>query len=71
MNWEQIKSGAVYALGLGGAIVGAITPIPMSTGVHVVLVAAGGVIVAVERYVQGSTAKAVAVAKAAAAAKEA
>jgi hypothetical protein len=50
----SIKSVAIYVLGLASVVIGAIPQVGISNAVHTVLVAVGGVIVAVERYLQGS-----------------
>lgn len=56
MNLSQIKSISIYVLGLAAVVIGAIPAIGVSAGVHATLVAIGGAIVAVERYLQGQTA---------------
>lgn len=56
MNIDQIKSIVIYVLGLAAVIIGAIPAVSLPTSVHATLVAVGGVIVAVERYLQGSIA---------------
>ena len=47
------KSVAIYVLGLAAVIIGALPQTDLPAGVHATLVAVGGVIVAVERYLQG------------------
>jgi hypothetical protein len=53
MNLEQVKSVTIYVLGLAAVIIGAIPAVTESVAVHTALVAAGAVVVAVERYLQG------------------
>ena len=62
MNLATIKSATIYILGLAAVVIGAIPAVSLPTSVHAVLVAVGGVIVAVERYLQGQIAIAAAAA---------
>lgn len=48
----KARSLVIYLLGLAAVIIGALPQIGVSPGVHATLVAIGGVIVAVERFVQ-------------------
>ena len=52
LTLASTKSVAVYVLGLAAVIIGAIPAVSVPTGVHAALVSVGGVIVAVERYIQ-------------------
>jgi hypothetical protein len=55
-TWESAKSIAIYLLGLAGVILGAIPAFSVSISVHATLVAVGGILVAVERFLQGQVA---------------
>jgi hypothetical protein len=52
-NANQVKSVAIYGLGLAAVVIGAIPQVDVPTGAHAALIAVGGVVVAVERYLQG------------------
>jgi hypothetical protein len=56
VNLNQIKSIAIYVMGLASVVIGAIPQTGLPAAVHAALVSVGGVIVAIERYLQGSTA---------------
>ena len=56
LNLTSIKSMVIYVLGLASVIIGAIPAITEPASVHALLVAIGGVVVAVERYLQGQVA---------------
>lgn len=53
INWSKVKSGTIYVLGLAGVVIGAIPQVDVPDGVHTALVAVGGVILAIEQYLQG------------------
>ena len=56
LNLTNIKSIAIYGLGLASVVIGALPAVAVSNSVHAALVAIGGVVIAVERYLQGNPA---------------
>ena len=56
LNLTAAKSIAIYVLGLASVIIGALPAVGVPNSVHAALVAVGGVILAVERYLQGNPA---------------
>ena len=56
LNLTNIKSIAIYVLGLASVVIGALPAVAVSNSVHAALVAIGGVVIAVERYLQGNPA---------------
>jgi hypothetical protein len=50
---DKAKSLAIYILGLGAAVIGAVPQVDVGSGwVHGAMVIGGSIIVAVERYIQ-------------------
>lgn len=56
IDWNSVKSVVIYVLGLAAVVIGAVPAVDVPSGVHAALVAIGGAIVAVERYLQGQIA---------------
>lgn len=56
LNLTQVKSVVIYVLGLASVVIGAIPQVGVPIAVHSVLIAVGGGIIAVERYLQGNAA---------------